>query len=81
MQRLLSHRSAAGPPAVPSPEPAEKTRGRVRMSLLHPGRGQILAAVILFVVGAAGVMQIKATPRETPTRPHGARISLSCSTG
>jgi uncharacterized protein YlxW (UPF0749 family) len=26
---------------------------------LHPGRGQILAAVILFVVGAAGVMQIK----------------------
>ena len=51
--------AAAGPPAVPSPEPAEKTRGRVRMSLLHPGRGQILAAVILFVVGAAGVMQIK----------------------
>ena len=40
-------------------EPAEKTRGRLRASLLHPGRGQILAAVILLVVGAAGVMQIK----------------------
>jgi uncharacterized protein YlxW (UPF0749 family) len=37
----------------------EKTRGRLRAALLHPGRGQILAAVILFVVGAAGVMQIK----------------------
>lgn len=26
---------------------------------MHPGRGQILAAVILFVVGAAGAMQIR----------------------
>ena len=45
--------------AEPRAEPAEKTRGRLRAAILHPGRGQILAAVILFVVGAAGVMQIK----------------------
>ena len=51
--------AAAADPAVPRAEPAEKTRGRLRTALLHPGRGQILAAVILFVVGAAGVMQIK----------------------
>jgi uncharacterized protein YlxW (UPF0749 family) len=50
---------AAADRAVPSAEPAEITRGRLRASVLHPGRGQILAAVILFVVGAAGVMQIK----------------------
>ena len=38
---------------------ARSTRTRIRAALLHPGRGQILAAVILFVVGAAGVMQIR----------------------
>jgi uncharacterized protein YlxW (UPF0749 family) len=40
-------------------ETARSTRSRLRASLLHPGRGQILAAVILFVVGAAGAMQIR----------------------
>lgn len=40
-------------------ETARSTRARLRASLLHPGRGQILAAVILFVVGAAGAMQIR----------------------
>jgi hypothetical protein len=34
-------------------------RARLRASLLHPGRGQILAAIILFVVGLAGAMQIQ----------------------
>jgi hypothetical protein len=38
---------------------ARSTRDRLRASLRHPGRAQILAAIILFVVGAAGVMQIK----------------------
>ena len=38
---------------------ARSTRARLLASLLHPGRGQILAAVILFVVGAAGVMQFQ----------------------
>jgi uncharacterized protein YlxW (UPF0749 family) len=51
--------AAAADPIELRAEPAEKTRGRLRTALLHPGRGQILAAVILFVVGAAGVMQIK----------------------
>ena len=51
--------AAAADPVELRAEPAEKTRGRLRTALLHPGRGQILAAVILFVVGAAGVMQIK----------------------
>jgi uncharacterized protein YlxW (UPF0749 family) len=38
---------------------SSSARSRLRASLLHPGRGQILAAVILFVVGVAGVMQIR----------------------
>jgi uncharacterized protein YlxW (UPF0749 family) len=38
---------------------AGSTRARLRASLLHPGRGQILAAIILFIVGVAGVMQIQ----------------------
>ncbi|HVD79627.1 MAG TPA: DUF881 domain-containing protein [Propionibacteriaceae bacterium] len=37
---------------------ARSTRARLRASLLHPGRGQILAAIILFIVGVAGAMQI-----------------------
>jgi uncharacterized protein YlxW (UPF0749 family) len=41
------------------PETARSTRSRLRASLMHPGRGQILAAVILFVVGVAGAMQIR----------------------
>ncbi len=32
---------------------------RLWRSLAHPGRGQIIAAVILFVVGLGGVMQIR----------------------
>jgi uncharacterized protein YlxW (UPF0749 family) len=35
------------------------TRARLRASLLRPGRGQILAAIILFIVGATGVMQFR----------------------
>jgi uncharacterized protein YlxW (UPF0749 family) len=38
---------------------AHSTRARLVASLLHPGRGQILAAIILFIVGAAGVMQVR----------------------
>lgn len=34
-------------------------RRRLANSLLHPGRGQIIAAAILCVVGMGGVMQIK----------------------
>ena len=53
----------AGPePAIRSDDPADAaggTRARLRAALLRPGRGQILAAVILFIVGAAGAMQIR----------------------
>ena len=45
----------AGAPA----ETARRMRARLRESLLSPGRGQILAAVMLFVVGVAGAMQIR----------------------
>jgi uncharacterized protein YlxW (UPF0749 family) len=55
--------------AAPTPAPsdlteddvdaARSTRARLRASLLRPGRGQILAAIILFIVGAAGVMQFR----------------------
>ena len=54
------------PPApqseIRTEEPADatgSTRARLRASLLRPGRGQILAAVILFIVGAAGATQIR----------------------
>jgi uncharacterized protein YlxW (UPF0749 family) len=47
-------------PRTPSVGAAPATGGqRVRRSLLHPGRGQIIAAVIMFVVGLGGVMQIR----------------------
>ena len=39
-------------------QPATGAR-RLRGAFLHPGRGQIVAALILFVVGMAGVMQIR----------------------
>jgi uncharacterized protein YlxW (UPF0749 family) len=41
------------------PSRARAVRHRVWTSLVHPGRGQIIAAVILFVVGLGGVMQIR----------------------
>jgi uncharacterized protein YlxW (UPF0749 family) len=52
---------AAAP--VPTGENAAETgrsrRALLRASLVHPGRGQILAAIILFLVGTAGAMQIR----------------------
>jgi hypothetical protein len=51
--------ASAPPPPTNAPEAARSTRARLRASLLHPGRGQILAALILFLVGAAGAMQIR----------------------
>jgi uncharacterized protein YlxW (UPF0749 family) len=62
-----SQRRLAGEPSDPaapaSPPPAEPVRsrapGRLWASLVHPGRGQVIAAVILFVVGVGGVMQIR----------------------
>jgi uncharacterized protein YlxW (UPF0749 family) len=39
--------------------PAAANRRRLRRSLLHPGRGQLVAAAILFVVGLGGVIGIR----------------------
>ena len=62
-------RRAAEPPDE-TPEAAQPTKptelaetsgtSRLWRSLSHPGRGQLIAAVILFVVGLGGVMQIRA---------------------
>ncbi len=38
---------------------AATTRRRLWASLVHPGRGQVIAAMILFVVGIGGVMQLR----------------------
>ncbi len=49
--------SADQPPAEPSDEPT--ARQRLQRALLHPGRGQITAAVLLVILGAAGVTQVR----------------------
>lgn len=41
--------------------PYRPVGGRLWRSLVHPGRGQVIAAVILFVVGLGGAMQIRLT--------------------
>jgi len=64
-QRRLS--GAAHPELMPEPAavgPVTKPvrqggRRRLRESLVRPGRGQLIAAVILFVVGLGAVMQIR----------------------
>ncbi len=43
-------------PAAPRPETGAS---RLWRALAHPGRGQVIAAVILFVVGVGGAMQIR----------------------
>ena len=54
-----SRQGAAG--SRPGPADIDRAEGwpRFRASLLQPGRGQVIAAVMLFVVGLAGVMQIR----------------------
>jgi uncharacterized protein YlxW (UPF0749 family) len=50
----------APPTARPAVEPRRSSGvRRLWASLVNPGRGQIIAAVILFVVGVGGVMQIR----------------------
>lgn len=41
------------------PEPPANAARRLWSAFLRPGRGQVIAALILFVVGIAGVMQIR----------------------
>jgi uncharacterized protein YlxW (UPF0749 family) len=61
-ERLTAHSAAAAPSAkVPPTAGPRRSSGLRRLwaSLVNPGRGQIIAAVILFVVGVGGVMQIR----------------------
>ena len=50
------------PTPDPGPEPAPvqpSAYQRIRRALLHPGRGQVSAAVLLAVLGIAGVTQVR----------------------
>ena len=47
------------PPKTPREPKAMTGAGRLWRALAHPGRGQVIAAVILFVVGVGGAMQIR----------------------
>lgn len=47
------------PEATPTPPRGRRNRRRVVRSLGRPGRGQLIAAVILFLVAAGGVMQAR----------------------
>lgn len=62
-QRLVDEPGAerTARPARPDGSEGGRASGARRLwrSLVHPGRGQIIAAVILFVVGMGGVMQIR----------------------
>jgi uncharacterized protein YlxW (UPF0749 family) len=51
-------------PATPDPladdvQPPEVARRRLARALLHPGRGQVVVAVLLAVLGAAAVTQVR----------------------
>ena len=47
------------PPKTPREPKAMTGAGRLWRALAHPGRVQVIAAVILFVVGVGGAMQIR----------------------
>jgi len=47
-------------------EPAEHRRRRIRQAFVRPGRGQLIAAVILFLVAFGGVMQVRTNNEENP---------------
>ena len=59
-RRLTGESSEPAEYASAAAEPVRsRAPGRLWASLVHPGRGQVIAAVILFVVGVGGVMQIR----------------------
>jgi uncharacterized protein YlxW (UPF0749 family) len=41
------------------PEPTESGRGRLKVALLHPGRRQVVVALLLAMVGYAAVVQVR----------------------
>ena len=57
-QQPKPRRAASEPTESAEPKP-ETGASRLWRALAHPGRGQVIAAVILFVVGVGGAMQIR----------------------
>ncbi|MFL6159895.1 MAG: DUF881 domain-containing protein [Marmoricola sp.] len=56
----MSKPDTPAPQSPPAEPPAEPTAyQRLRRALLHPGRGQISAAVLLVILGIAGVTQVR----------------------
>ncbi len=58
--------SAAPESRVPAPGPGRGTTGRERMrdALLRPGRGQVIVAILLAILGFAAVVQVQTTDVE-----------------
>lgn len=59
---------AAGDSATPQPNAASAAadgRQRLMRSLVKPGKGQVIAAVMLFLVGMGGVMQVRANTTDS----------------
>ncbi len=49
------------PEGAPTPRPGRRNRRRVLRSVARPGRGQLIAAVILFLVAVGAVMQVRSS--------------------
>jgi uncharacterized protein YlxW (UPF0749 family) len=56
---IADHRGETFANEAASVEPAASGVAKLRRAFLHPGKGQLIAAAILLLVGVAGVMQIK----------------------
>ncbi len=52
-------RDEADAPPAAAPAPPPRPPSRLRTLLLRPGRGQIIAAIFLFVVGLGAVVQVR----------------------
>jgi uncharacterized protein YlxW (UPF0749 family) len=60
----MSYQTTA-PTPEPAPQPAgDVARSRLVRALVHPGRGQVVVAVQLAVVGAAAVTQVRIAGRD-----------------
>ena len=59
----MSHPDAPDP-AADEPRPPDVARDRLARALLHPGRGQVVVGVLLAVLGAAAVTQVRLAGRD-----------------
>jgi uncharacterized protein YlxW (UPF0749 family) len=51
-------------PGLGTPPPALSGRERLTIALVHPGRGQVITAFLLLLLGFAAVTQVKARDRD-----------------